>query len=162
MEKFIQQAEKEVRVINNADYKLRRGGCSLGGGRVVPFVAKTILHGPTPCFVYSVEQSIRFAKEPYVSFIESHAYRYAREKYGFKSETDYYEELIKREDYPSIEQVLTEVKKVAAVELYFNNFLENNDIEELNYEYCKSADEAYEVAVQNVVDKFYKEYNASL
>jgi hypothetical protein len=164
MEKFIEQAEQLVTAFDNINFRISNSPRTCAEDRNRPFIPKTLTTGHNPCFIYSEEKSIKFSDSPYSCTLEQFAFGYAQRKYNFECETVYYQRLVRREVYPSLEEVLKEVRAVVAFQLRFKAYLKENNIEKLNLDFCMypGLEDTLKCMVHILVDKFYKEYDFAL
>jgi hypothetical protein len=159
MDTYIKRASDAIKIVDNTSYNLRVGGCSLGGGTPQTPTPKTSIRGQRCFYVYDDKRSITFATCPFSNFAETKAYSYARDKYGYISESDFYDWIASMVPYPSIEDVVKQATKVAARHLRLQEQLEKNSIDRLNQLLCaegaREGPASWEI--MTLVDKIYGE-----
>lgn len=107
-------------------FSMMNGSCTLDG--TVPIkvdlVPKTIKDGYPMYYIYSDEYSIQLRVPQRGSYSGQVVYGHIRSKYKHKTEYTIYNEIAKRDPYPTLEEVIAEVKPIADNDECFRQLFE--------------------------------------
>lgn len=102
------------RVVKNEHLSINvMGSCENGLLTKPNLVPKTLYDGFPVYYVYSDEYSIELLVQPGFDIVDEIVYEHLEKKYKHKTEVDIYEEIAKRDPYPTLEEVIAEVNPIA-------------------------------------------------
>jgi hypothetical protein len=117
------------RILLNKYLTQQVGGCSRGGGvlKKPNLIPKTTIASASPValYIYSEKESIPYIVDPFYDALQRIAYDYARRIYNHQTEGDVFNEVSKKEPYPSIKEVIKLVDPIAQKDKRFRDLIDH-------------------------------------